>query len=387
MNSYFVDLHIHIGRNWLGKAVKITGSKSLTLSNILKESSRHKGIHMIGIIDCHSPEVLKEIHDLIQKGMAYEKKDGGIQFEDVTLLLGSEIEIYDEHCNGPIHVLAFLPTIEKMETFSNWLSYRMTNIHLSSQRFYGTGKELQFKVKELGGLFIPAHVFTPFKSLYGKGVEASLTEVFDPDLIDGIELGLSADTKMADAIAELHRYTYLSNSDAHSLAKIAREYQEMYMDHPSFKELEWALHQVNGRRVVKNFGLNPLLGKYHKTVCGQCLKQRSSSEDTCSCGTSKMIKGVSDRIEELKTATTSPERPEYFYQVPLEYIPTLGKKTLEKLLQRYGTEMDILHYRTEEELNEIASSKIVDAIMKMRKGKLSISAGGGGIYGKVNISS
>ena len=43
-----------------------------------------------------------------------------------------------------------------------------------------TGLELQKKVKELDGIFIPAHVFTPFKSLYGKGVNKSLIEVFDP---------------------------------------------------------------------------------------------------------------------------------------------------------------------------------------------------------------
>src|SRR5699024_10601815 len=113
------------------------------------------------------------------------------------------------------------------------------NITLSSQRYYGSANELQYKVKELSGLFIIAHVFTPFKSLYGKGVRTSLKEVFDPDLIDAIELGLSSDTSMADQIAELHDYTFVSNSDAHSLAKIAREYQEIIMEEPTFKEFEW----------------------------------------------------------------------------------------------------------------------------------------------------
>ncbi|UFT97693.1 endonuclease Q family protein [Radiobacillus kanasensis] len=384
MNSFFADLHIHIGRNWHGKPVKITGSKTLTLTNVLKEASRNKGLDMIGVIDCHSPEVLAEVEDLISKGIAYEKQDGGIQFEEVTLILGSEIEIYDENCKGPIHVLAFLPTLKEMERFSKWLSERITNIHLSSQRFYGTAKEFQYEVKALGGLFIPAHVFTPFKSLFGKGVRASLSEVLDPDLIDAIELGLSADTKMADSIAELHRYTYVSNSDAHSLAKIAREYQKLTLDHPSFTELEWALHQVKGRVVQENYGLNPLLGKYHKTVCATCFKETTEQGD-CSCGGTKIIRGVSDRIQELATAKEFPERPDYLYQVPLEYIPTLGKKTLEKLLQQFGTEMNILHRVKEEELQKVVSSKIVDAIMKMRSGKLSIRAGGGGIYGKVNL--
>lgn len=74
-------------------------------------------------------------------------------------------------------------------------------------------------MKAFEGLFIPAHVFTPFKSLYGKGVKTSLLEVFNPDLIDGVELGLSSDTSMADTIHELQPYTFLTNSDAHSLEK------------------------------------------------------------------------------------------------------------------------------------------------------------------------
>ena len=145
--------------------------------------------------------------------------------------------------------------------------HEMTNISLSSQRYYGSAKELQYKVKELGGIFIPAHVFTPFKSVYGKGVAKSLNEVLEPELIDGIELGLSADTDMADQISELHKYTFVTNSDAHSLAKIGREYQKMLMETPSFKEFYYVLHQKEGRKVTVNYGMNPKLGKYHLTVC------------------------------------------------------------------------------------------------------------------------
>src|SRR5690606_1394558 len=90
---------------------------------------------------------------------------------------GSEIEVYDEYCHGPIHVLCFMPSLENMEQFTRWLAKRMKNVTLSSQRYYGTAKELQYKVKELEGIFIPAHIFTPFKSLYGKGVRRSLEEV------------------------------------------------------------------------------------------------------------------------------------------------------------------------------------------------------------------
>src|SRR5699024_1954170 len=236
LESFFADMHIHIGRDMHNNPVKITGAKTLTLTNVLKEASRNKGIHMAGVIDSHAPAVQQEIKELIDDGYAHELDNGGIRFENATLILGSEIEVYDENCRGPLHVLCFLPTLNNMEEFSEWLTTKMKNITLSSQRYYGSAKELQYKVKELSGIFIPAHVFTPFKSMYGKGVHRSLREVLDPDLIDGIELGLSSDTTMADQISELHAFTFLSNSDAHSLPKIAREYQEITMKDPSFKE-------------------------------------------------------------------------------------------------------------------------------------------------------
>ena len=381
-------MHIHIGRDKYGKPVKITGAKSLTLTNILMESSRNKGIDMIGVIDCHAPAVQEEIKSLIDNGEASELPEGGIRFERVTLILGSEIEIYDENCLGPIHVLVYLPTLSSMEAFSKWLSTRMKNITLSSQRYYGSAKQLQYKVKELGGLFIPAHVFTPFKSLYGKGVRCSLGEVLDPDLIDGIELGLSSDTQMADQLSELHRYTFVTNSDAHSLPKIAREYQEVVMQNPTFKEFNWALHRVDGRQIKRNFGMNPLLGKYHTTVCSNCFEQVSTDITRCpKCGSTKIIKGVSDRIEELKnTDKQEVERPDYLYQVPLEYLPTLGPKTFQKLLNAFGTEMEVIHHTPYQNLIEVVPEKLANSIIQMREGKLPIKAGGGGKYGSIGPS-
>src|SRR5699024_9516355 len=96
-------------------------SKNLTLTNILKEASRRKGIDMIGVIDCHAPNVQKEIQSLINIGDAIELKDGGIVFEQVTLIQGAEIEIYDEYCCGPIHVFCYFSNSQKIISFTTWL--------------------------------------------------------------------------------------------------------------------------------------------------------------------------------------------------------------------------------------------------------------------------
>ena len=119
MKRYFADLHIHIGRTKSGKPVKITGSKTLTLSNILHTAKNQKGINIVGIIDCHSPEVIEEIEDLIFEGKLEELSEGGLLFENETLLMmGSELEVYDTTCKGPIHVLCFIPTLKMMKKFS-----------------------------------------------------------------------------------------------------------------------------------------------------------------------------------------------------------------------------------------------------------------------------
>ena len=80
MNEFYADLHIHIGRTSSGRAVKITGSKTLTLARILETASARKGLDIIGIIDCHSPEVIEEMVRMIEHGELQELKEGGLRF-------------------------------------------------------------------------------------------------------------------------------------------------------------------------------------------------------------------------------------------------------------------------------------------------------------------
>jgi uncharacterized protein (TIGR00375 family) len=387
MKSYFADLHIHIGRTNSGKPVKITGAKNLTIENIFHEASTNKGMDIIGVIDCHVPEVLHKLEKDLLTGKYREHPDGGIRYKKTTLFLGSELEIFDEDCQGPIHVLAFMSHLEKMRKFSEWLRPFVKNIHLSSQRIYVRARALQEKIKELNGLFIPAHIFTPHKSLYGKGVNKSLTEVFNPNLIDALELGLSSDTEMASQLKELENYPFLTNSDAHSLSKIGREYQRLYLKEPTFNEFQLALMKKNGRHIIANFGLNPKLGKYYETYCESCGKQVGfTTKDGCCpiCGTKKVIKGVKDRLLELADRNHPIQnRPPYVHQIPLEMIPGIGKQTLAKLKKHFGTEMNILHNVPFETLCKVVPEKIAYFIMASREGKLQVKAGGGGVYGRV----
>lgn len=383
MRDFFADLHIHIGWSEDKKPVKISASKNLNFINIVHEAYHNKGLDMIGIIDCHSPLVQREILKYVEEGVITELEEGGLLYKDLTIILGSEIEIKEEG-RGAAHYLVFFPYLNDIISFSSWMSERMKNINLSSQRLYVTTLELQKEVKARNGLFIPAHIFTPFKSVYGKCCN-SFGEVMDINLIDAVELGLSSDTSLADSIEELHQFSFLTNSDAHSLQKIGREYNKLLLQRASFKEFKLALKGMEGRKIASNYGLDPKLGKYFKSRCLNC--EKLVEGDICkNCGSTKIVKGVSNRIEELSTKNGDypvRERPSYVHQVPLEFIPKLGPRTLEKLLAHFGTEMNILHRVKKEDLEKVIPKNLANHILNARAGKLPLIQGGGGAYGKV----
>ncbi len=54
------------------------------------------------------------------------------------------------------------------------------------------------------------------------------------------------------------------------MEKIAREYNKIQMEDISFKELVKALKNEDGRKIISNYGLDPKLGKYHRTYCDAC---------------------------------------------------------------------------------------------------------------------
>lgn len=387
MNEYFADFHIHIGRTYKGQAVKITASKTLTFSHIMKEASERKGLDMIGIIDMHSPQVLEEVDELIAAGRVRELADGGLQYKNTVIMMGSEVELRFEPLQCSAHFLVYVPTLNRMKEFSSWLATKVKNVHLSTQRMYATMPELQDKVKNWNGLIIPAHIFTPFKSVYGNCTH-SMKNIMDTRLIPAVELGLSSDSDMADCLNELHEKTFVTNSDAHSLPKIGREYQKLRMNRCSFTEWEDALWRRNGRGITANYGLHPKLGKYHLTRCAACeeLVREEAAERCPCCGHSTFIRGVFNRIQDIADSSHPihpPHRPSYIHQVPLEFIPKLGPKKMKELLQHFRTEMNILHHVSEQELTSVAGEMIASLIMKNRQGVMQLQEGGGGRYGKV----
>ena len=397
MYEVFADLHVHIGRSENGKPIKITAARSLNFANIAKECAERKGINIVGIIDCASPYVIEDIENFLKTGDAYELEDGGIIYKDkVCILLGSEVETSEKGRNGKCgaaHNVCFFPHLSDIKGFSNEMSKHIKNITLSTQRSNVSGYELIDIVEKYNGILIPAHIFTPFKSYYGNCTDR-LKDIFKEkyDKIFAVELGLSSDTYLADMISELEDKTFVTNSDAHSLPKIAREYNKMLVNDISFKEVVKALKNEDGRKILANYGLDPKLGKYHRTHCDNCdstIETKEPVEICPKCGSDKVTFGVFDRIELIKAkeTTQSPaNRPPYIYQIPLTFIPGVGGKTIEKLLDNFETEMNILHKLSEDDIEAVVGEKVAKNIVNAREGKMKVEAGGGGNYGKVTAS-
>ena len=397
MYEVFADLHVHIGRSENGKPIKITAARSLNFANIAKECADRKGINIVGIIDCASPYVIEDIENFLKTGDAYELEDGGIIYKDkVCILLGSEVETSEKGRNGKCgsaHNVCFFPHLKDIKGFSEEMSTHIKNITLSTQRSNVSGYELIDIVEKYNGILIPAHIFTPFKSYYGNCTDR-IKDIFKEkyEKIFAVELGLSSDTFLADMLSELEDKTFVTNSDAHSLPKIAREYNKMLVEDISFKEVVKALKNEDGRKILANYGLDPKLGKYHRTHCDNCdstIETKEPVEVCPKCGSDKVTFGVFDRIELIKAkeTTKSPEnRPPYIYQIPLTFIPGVGGKTIEKLLDTFDTEMNILHKLSEDDIEAIVGEKVAKNIVNAREGNMKVESGGGGNYGKVTAS-
>lgn len=386
MPYFFGDLHIHIG-SAQGKPVKITASKQLNLRRIIFHDAKIKGLDIVGVVDAGSPLVTDEIKDMLSKGELREHSRGGFLARNgVMLIAGCEIEVREG-----AHVILYLPYLESLYRYQQYMQKKVRNLNLSTQKSKSSLVELINLSVLLSGFICPAHAFTPHKGIYGM-VTDRLTTFLGNNIsqVRVLELGLSADTDMADMIAETHQFAFLSNSDAHSPANIGREYNLFSMKELSFTELKLCIEGEEGRKIKANYGMDPKMGKYHRSFCPVCQKIADEPPPVLKCSLckedAKLVKGVWDRIHEIKDYDVPHHpvtRPPYRYRVPLKELPGIGAKTIEKLLKFYSSEIEVTEMADKEQIAKIAGLQTAQIIQQMREGRLIILPGGGGHYGKV----
>ncbi|WP_407308369.1 hypothetical protein [Desulfosporosinus sp. SB140] len=378
----YADLHIHIGQSLDGKAVKITASKSLTLPNILEVARDIKGLNLIGIVDAHSLGVRQDFKTLLASGRLRSLAEGGYASGSLTIIPGHEIEL--SIGDGNAHFLAYFPSLEHVEKYVQELRTTTKNWQLSTQKGHVSIDRWIEAVYKAEGIWFPAHAFTPHKGIYGNCCRR-LSDVLSI-LPQALEIGLSADRAMAQSINELKSVVLFSNSDAHSLPNIAREYNSLTGVNSSFGGLRDILRE-NTKKAVRNYGLPPKVGKYHRTYCLSCERIVTASPPQLSCpacGSQHVVMGVLDRLISIADNEIEDCDPSgYVYQVPLQRLPGIGPKMYQRLLKCFGTEMAILHNVPEEDLLPIAGEKVTYWILQARGNALTFLSGGGGVFGRV----
>jgi uncharacterized protein (TIGR00375 family) len=382
------DLHIH-------SRFSIGSSKNMSIA-LLSEEAPKKGIQLVATGDCLHSGWISEIREL------EEVEEGTFEMNETRFVLSTEVED-----RRRVHHLLFFPALSAAMDLRERVIPHTKNIDSDGRpNLRLTGEEIAQHAKDVDALIGPCHAFTPWTALYAY--HDSLKSCYGDfaDHVSYVELGLSADSNLADMISELSDLTFLTNSDAHSPypSKLAREFTRFEMKDITYSELRKALLRESGRKPVLNVGLPPQEGKYHESACINCFTHYSLRESLmhkwkCTkCG-KRIKKGVVDRVNELasyKSPKHPKHRPKYLHLVPLSEIIMRAKgvsspntKTVgriwDHLISNFGDEVAVLVDAPLEEIKKATEENVSKAISAFREGRVILHPGGGGKYGSLEI--
>ena len=265
---YIADLHIH------SRYSRAT-SKECTPEH-LDLWARRKGIHLVGTGDfTHKAwrEELKEKLEPAEDGLyclkkEYRLKDGtaGTSWEPRFVVTGEISSIYKKYDKTrKVHSLILLPGLEDADMIAAKLE-TIGNIHSDGRPILGLDcHDLLEIILELcpRAIYVPAHIWTPHFSLFGAFSGFDTVEECFGDLspqIHALETGLSSDPSMNWRVSALDRFQLISNSDAHSPAKLGREANLLEIQ-LSYENLYGAIQEGKGLEGTIEFF--PEEGKYH----------------------------------------------------------------------------------------------------------------------------
>lgn len=253
------------------------------------------------------------------------------------------------------------------------------------------------------GMYVPAHIWTPHFSMFGAFSGFDTVEECFGDLsshIHAVETGLSSDPPMNWRVSMLDRFQLISNSDAHSPAKLGREATLLDIDW-SYKGLRGAIQ--NGSGLAGTIEFFPEEGKYHMDghrKCNLCLTpmETETYQGKCPVCGRKITIGVSHRIEQLA------DRMEGFIKegangfeslVPLPEVISacVGvssrskkvQKEYEQMLRMIGPEFEILRTVPLEEIRQKSGFLIAEGIERLRNGEVERIPGFDGEYGTIKL--
>ncbi len=409
---FFADLHIH---SYYSRAT----SKKLNLEH-LYQWGQIKGLQVIATGDITHPKWLEEMQSKLDdagNGFFKLKKElsrplkksvPATCWSDPFFILSGEIScIYKKDKVRKVHHVVFFPSFESVKAFQTKLN-RIGNIHSDGRPILGLdSRDLLELVLETDsrGYLIPAHIWTPWFSLLGsKSGFDTIEECFE-DLsshIFALETGLSSDPPMNWRLSMLDGLNLVSNSDAHSPEKLARE-ANIFDAELSYDGLFSALQDIQSSDFLGTVEFFPQEGKYHMDGHRKCNKMMFPDETMANnglcpvCGKPAVL-GVSYRVEELadRKEGEKPLTAKSFYSlIPLDEVISqvfnVGSKSkrvkgaYDSMVGELGSELTILMDLPIDEIKSKFNPVVAEAIHRMRSGKVDPVPGYDGEFGIIRI--
>ncbi|NLE64657.1 MAG: DNA helicase UvrD [Elusimicrobia bacterium] len=411
--KYIADLHIH------SRYSRATSS-DLTPENLWLWGQR-KGLQVIGVGDCIHPKWLDEISEKLEPAEsgffrlkeAFTKEPSQQLASscrgEVRFLLSTEIScIYKKGDKvRKVHNVVIFSSLEAARAFQKRLG-GIGNISSDGRPILGLdAKDLLSIALECDPktLFIPAHIWTPwFSALGSKSGFDSIEECYEglTKHIFAVETGLSSDPVMNWRLKSLDSFVLVSNSDAHSASKLAREANIFDCDF-SYDGMYHALSDKSDKGFRATIEFFPEEGKYHfdgHAACKQRLHPRETRKNKGLCPVcgKPVTVGVMARVEDLAQRPEGEKAPRarpFFSLIPLEEVIAeargvgkASKKVREAyfdLLNKLGPELRILLDVPLREIQSAGGDLIAEGVRRMREGQVSIQAGYDGEYGIIKI--
>ncbi len=399
---YIADLHIH------SKYSRATSQK-LDFTELTKWATI-KGINLLATADFTHPFWMSEINKNLQEdGSGFlipkDKKN------TLKYILSVEISnIYQKIGKlHKIHTLILSPDLKTAVEINSALG-KIGKLGSDGRPIFG--QDVYDTVKLLWSInpkivIIPAHIWTPWFSLFGsKSGFESIEECFE-DLtpkIFALETGLSSDPAMNWRISSLDRFSLVSNSDAHSGQKLGREANvfDIPENELTFDLLSEIL-QKKDNRFIGTIEFYPEEGKYHfdgHRNCGIVFSPEETKKHKSICPKCKrpLTVGVMNRVDtfaDRKIGYIPKNTPKVRHIIPLmEIISNVlsmgvsSKAVAEiyfKLINSFNNEFKVLLGIDYADLEKASNSKIAQAIINVRLGKVNIHPGYDGEFGKISV--
>ena len=410
--KFVADLHIH-------SPYSRSTSPQMTLENLHVWAQR-KGVTLLGTGDFTHPAWFREIRAKLEPAeeglfrLAPAHRDAaGVPPAcrgEVRFLLTAEVScIYSrDGKTRKVHNLILARDLEAASRINRALA-RIGNLEADGRPILGLdSRDLLEIVLESSeeNVLIPAHAWTPHFSVLGSFSRFSSIEECYGDLtnrIPAVETGLSSDPPMNWRLSSLDRFTLVSNSDAHSPARIMREANIFDCDltYPAVRDALWSGR--NRRSFQGTIEFFPEEGKYHydgHRACGLSAapEETRAYGGVCPrCGR-RLVVGVLHRVEELADrppGVRSIHARPYRSLVPLEEIlgQILGvgpgskrvRREYLRILSLLGNEFTVLALTPPAEIAQAVSADLARAVEGLRRGRVRVVPGYDGAYGRIIV--